>query len=215
MILILLGPPGTGKGTQGKLLSERLQIPNISTGEILRSAIQNQTELGNKAKSFIDEGELVPDDVMIGLIEQRLQEKDCQPGFILDGFPRTVSQAKALETIFERAGLTLNHVISFELSAAKIIERLTSRRICRVCGKDYNLITNPPPTDNRCRNCDGEIVQRSDDTEATVRNRLGVYEQKTKPLKEYFNRKGQLKTVNAAGSVEEIQHRIAEILALN
>jgi adenylate kinase len=212
MQLIMLGAPGVGKGTQGKLLGVHYKIPNISTGDILRTAIEQGTELGTKAKSFMDRGELVPDDVMIGLIKQRLQQNDCKNGFILDGYPRTVDQAVALDEYLQDINKEIDYIIALELAENKIIERLTSRRVCRVCGKDYNIISNPPPPDNRCEVCGGEIIQRSDDTEETVINRLKIYEAKTEPLKAYFQKKGKLQIFNAGGSIEDIQTEIKSFL---
>ncbi|NOZ62910.1 MAG: adenylate kinase [Calditrichaeota bacterium] len=212
MILILVGAPGTGKGTQGKLLAERYQIPNISTGDILRAAIQQETELGKKAKSFIDRGELVPDDVMIGIIRERLGAEDCKKGFILDGFPRTVRQAEALEKLFEESALSLDHVIGLELPEEVIVKRLSNRRVCSECGKVYNLITDPPPPDMRCEKCGDEIIQRSDDTEETVRNRLRVYAEETEPLIDFYRRRGKLKVFDADGTIEEIQKKLVDFL---
>lgn len=212
MQLVMLGAPGVGKGTQGKLLSNHYGIPNISTGDILREAIKQGTGLGARAKRFMDRGELVPDDVMIDLIKQRLLEDDCNKGFILDGFPRTVQQAAALDDYLKKIKKTIEHVITLELAEHKIVERLTSRRLCRGCGKDYNVITNPPPADQKCVACGGEIIQRSDDKEATVLNRLLVYQEKTKPLKAYFKKKGKLRIFQADGSVAAIQNEIRRFL---
>ena len=208
MRLIMLGAPGTGKGTQGKILSSHYKIPNISTGDILRSAIENDTVLGRHAKQFMDKGELVPDNLMIGLIEDRLLEDDCVQGFILDGFPRTVAQAEALDEYFERSGNKLDFVIGLFLAEDEIVTRLTSRRVCRKCGSDYNIITNPPPSNNKCTICGGEVIQRADDTEATVRNRLKVYYEKTKPLQEYYQKIDKLKIFNSAGQIDDIQKEI-------
>ncbi|UCE04757.1 MAG: adenylate kinase [bacterium] len=208
MQLIMLGAPGVGKGTQGKMLSVYYKIPNISTGDILRTAIEQGTELGTRAKIYMDKGELVADDVMIGLITQRLQQHDCENGFILDGFPRTVDQATALDDYLQTIEKEIDYIIALELVKEKIVERLTSRRVCRNCGKDYNIITNPPPPGNKCVVCGGEIIQRSDDTEETVLKRLKVYEEKTKPLKTYFQEKGKLKIFQADGSIEDIQNDI-------
>ena len=213
MILIMLGAPGTGKGTQGKLLSAFYKIPNISTGEILRTAIEQKTELGIEARKFTDKGELVPDEIMIGLIQERLQDHDCKNGFILDGFPRTVNQAQALEVYFDSIDKKLDFAIGLELAENKIVKRLTSRRLCSSCGKDYNIVSNPPPTDNKCEACGGEIIQRSDDTEETVKNRLSVYEKQTKPLKNYFQKQAKLKIFDADASVDEIQKRIIDFLS--
>ncbi len=208
MILILLGAPGTGKGTQAKLLSSEFQIPQISTGEILRAAIEHQTKTGLEAKKYIDQGELVPDAVMIALIQDRLKKDDCQRGFILDGFPRTKEQAVELDKLFAKANLEIDCVLGLEIAAEKIVSRLMGRRICRVCGKDYNVISNPPPPNNRCEVCGGEIVRRSDDTESVIRNRIAVYEEKTKPVKGYYQKAGKLKQFDADGSVEEIFLRL-------
>lgn len=212
MQLIMLGAPGVGKGTQGKALSAHYRIPNISTGDMLRSAIERGTRLGSRAKNFMDKGELVPDDVMIDLIKERLQEADCSSGFILDGFPRTVQQAIALDDYLSQIDQPIDYIIALELAEAKIIERLTSRRVCRNCGRDYNVITNPPPADHRCTECRGEIIQRADDTDETVRKRLQVYEEKTQPLKAYFQRQGRLKNFKADGTVAQIQNDIRSFL---
>jgi len=212
MQLIMLGAPGVGKGTQGKLLGAYYKIPNISTGDILRTAIEHGTKLGTEAKSYMDKGELVPDDVMIGLIKQRLQQDDCEDGFILDGFPRTVEQAAALDEYLEIIKKEIDYIIALELAENKIVERLTSRRVCRSCGKDYNIITNPPPVDNKCSSCGGEIIQRSDDTKETVLKRLKVYEEKTATVKAYFQEKSRLKIFQADGSIEEIQNDIRSFL---
>jgi len=212
MQLIMLGAPGTGKGTQGKLLSERYKIPNISTGDILRTAIEKRTDLGNKARTVMEKGELVPDDVMIGLIQQRLTEADCQNGFILDGFPRTVTQAAALDAYLEKLKKPINAVIALEVPEHEIIARLTSRRVCRNCGKDYNVITNPAPSGNKCEVCQGDIIQRADDTEETVKRRLKVYDEKTMPLQRYFTKRGKLTIFEATGTIAEIQSRIRYFL---
>ena len=212
MQLIMLGAPGVGKGTQGKLLSAYYGIPNISTGDILREAMKQGTELGIRAKSYIDRGELVPDDVMIDLIKQRLQENDCRRGFILDGFPRTVQQAAALDEYLNKINKAIEHVIALELSEDKIVDRLTSRRLCRSCGKDYNIVTNPPPADQKCIECGGEIIQRSDDKAETVKNRLKIYKEKTEPLKLYFQKEGKLRIFESNGSIAAIQNGIRKYL---
>ena len=212
MILILLGAPGTGKGTQGTLLSERYGIPNISTGDILREAVKNGTELGKKAKSFIDRGELVPDDVMIGIIKNRIKADDCKNGFILDGFPRTLPQAEALNKLFEENGLTLDHVIAFELADEVIIKRLSNRRICKNCGAVYNLLTNPPKKDSICDVCGGEVIQRSDDNEEAISNRLVVYRKQTEPLVKFYKQMNKLEEFDADGSVSEIHEKLVAFL---
>ncbi len=213
MILILLGAPGTGKGTQAKLISEVFKIPTISTGEMLRTAIEEKTPLGSRAKSFMDKGELVPDAVMIDLISERLKRNDCGNGFILDGFPRTVAQAKALDLLLQSSNHKIDYAIGLDLAEKKIIERLTSRRLCKECRKDYNMITDPPPKNNRCPVCGGEIIQRSDDTAETISKRLSVYEEKTKPLKQYYLDNRKLKLFDADGTVEEISKNILKFLS--
>ncbi len=212
MILILLGAPGTGKGTQGKLLATRYGIPNISTGDILRAAIQNETQLGREAKEFIDRGELVPDEIMVGIIRERLKESDCENGFILDGFPRTISQAESLEKVFEENHLELDYVIGFDLPEDVIVKRLSSRRVCKNCGKDYNLVTNPPKKDSVCDVCGGKVIQRSDDNEATIRNRLRVYAEQTKPLIDFYKERGKLYVFDADGTIESIHKKLIEFL---
>ncbi len=212
MQLVMLGAPGVGKGTQGKLLSSYYQIPNISTGDMLRDAVSRGTALGLTAKGYMDQGQLVPDDVMIGLIKERLQDPDCGHGFILDGYPRTEHQAESLDQYLAQINKPIDAVIELELAEEEIIRRLSSRRICQGCGRDFNLISNPPPADNKCPTCGGAIVQRADDTPETVRTRLAVYQQKTKPLKTYYEKTGRLTVFPANGSVEEIHNRIRSFL---
>lgn len=213
MRLILLGPPGSGKGTQGAWLSSKYGIPAISTGDILREAVRRGTELGKKAKSYMDAGELVPDDVIIGLIEERLSESDCAKGFILDGFPRTVPQAEALEELMKRRNWPLDAVLSLEVPDEEIVRRSVNRRVCANCGRVFNLITDPPPADGKCPVCGGEIIQRDDDNEETVRARLRVYNEQTAPLKDYYEKRGKLIRVDGVGSIEEVRSRIEAALA--
>ena len=213
MRLILLGPPGSGKGTQGAWLSSKYGIPAISTGDILREAVRRGTELGKKAKSYMDAGELVPDDVIIGLIEERLSEPDCAKGFILDGFPRTVPQAEALEELMKRRNWPLDAVLSLEVPDEEIVRRSVNRRVCANCGRVFNLITDPPPADGKCPVCGGEIIQRDDDNEETVRARLRVYNEQTAPLKDYYEKRGKLIRVDGVGSIEEVRSRIEAALA--
>lgn len=212
MQLIMLGAPGTGKGTQGKLLSAQYGIPNISTGDILRAAVAGRTELGLQAQSYMDRGELVPDRLMIELIKERLQQPDCQRGFILDGFPRTIDQAMALDDYLRQQGQAIDRVLELELDIEKTVIRLTNRRVCSQCGQDYNLLTNPPPADYRCTRCGGAVIQRSDDTPETVRNRLQVYEDKTRPLKAFYQQQGKLSPINVDGTVEQIQEKLKAII---
>ncbi len=212
MRLILLGPPGSGKGTQGAWLSDKYGIPAISTGDILREAVRQGTELGKKAKSYMDAGKLVPDDVIIGLIEERLSEPDCTKGFILDGFPRTVPQAEALEALMARRNWPLDAVLSLEVPDEEIVQRSVNRRVCEKCGRVFNLITDPPPADGKCPVCGGRIVQREDDNEETVRARLRVYNEQTAPLKKYYEERGKLIRVDGVGSIEEVRSRIEAAL---
>ncbi|MFC1553202.1 adenylate kinase [candidate division KSB1 bacterium] len=212
MRLILLGAPGVGKGTQAKQIEEKYQIPQISTGDILRAALKEGTELGLKAKEFMNKGELVPDEIIINLIRERLQEKDCENGFILDGFPRSTPQAEALDVLLKNLNIPLDAVVSIDVPEDEIVRRLVSRRLCRNCGKDYNTITNPPPADMVCTDCGGEIYQRDDDKEATIRNRLTVYTNSTAPLVSFYESKGLLKDVNGMQKTEEVYNSIIKIL---
>lgn len=191
MKLILLGAPGAGKGTQAEVISEKLSIPAVSTGNIIREALANGTEMGLKAKSFIDAGQLVPDDVVIGIIKERLAKDDCANGFILDGFPRTIPQAEALDTM----GVTIDRVISIEVEDEKIVRRMSGRRVCKACGSSYHLEYKKPAQDGVCNACGGELVQRKDDHPATVLDRLHVYHEQTEPLKDYYEKKGILRIV--------------------
>jgi len=212
MRLILLGAPGTGKGTQASLLAASLGIPKISTGDILREAVAKGTELGRKVKSYIDAGELVPDEVMIDLVRERLREPDCAQGFILDGFPRTVPQAEQLDGTLKEQSKRIDRVIQLEVSREEILQRLTNRYLCRNCGKDYNAAKNPPPAEMKCTVCGGEITQRSDDTEATVRRRLEVYERQTTPLREYFAQQGKLVIIHGQGSIPQVFERLQQAI---
>lgn len=191
MKLILLGAPGAGKGTQAEVISSKLSIPAISTGNIIREALANGTEMGIKAKSFIDAGQLVPDDVVIGIIKERLAKDDCANGFILDGFPRTIPQAEALDTM----GVTIDRVISIEVPDENIVRRMSGRRVCKACGSSYHLEYKKPAVDGVCNACGGELVQRKDDHPDTVLDRLHVYHEQTEPLKGYYEKKGILRIV--------------------
>ena len=191
MKLILLGAPGAGKGTQAEVISEKLSIPAISTGNIIREALANGTEMGLKAKSFIDAGQLVPDDVVIGIIKERLAKDDCANGFILDGFPRTSPQAEALDTM----GVIIDRVISIEVEDERIVRRMSGRRVCKACGSSYHLEYKKPAQDGVCNVCGGELVQRKDDHPDTVLDRLHVYHEQTEPLKDYYEKKGILRIV--------------------
>ena len=193
MNLILLGAPGAGKGTQAAVISERLNIPQISTGNIIREALRSGTEMGLKAKSFMDAGKLVPDEVVIGIIKDRLQADDCKNGFILDGFPRTIPQAEALDEM----GVNIEHVINIEIEDEKIVNRMSGRRVCEGCGKPYHLKNLPPKVEGVCDDCQGTLVQRKDDHPDTVLARLDVYHKETEPLVAYYEKQGKL--VNVAG----------------
>ncbi len=204
MNLILLGAPGAGKGTQAELISQRLSVPTISTGNILREAIKNGTELGTKAKSFMDEGELVPDEVIIGIIKQRLAQEDCRGGFILDGVPRTVAQAEALKTM----GIGIDYAINIDVRDEQIIERMSGRRVCSKCAAPYHLRSNPPKAEGVCDKCGAVLITRDDDLPDTVRERLHVYHAQTEPLIEYYQKAGKLRTVDGSGDITDITRAI-------
>jgi adenylate kinase len=208
MNLILLGPPGAGKGTQAKILSKSFDIPQISTGEILRGAVKEQTPMGIKAKSFMDEGALVPDEVVVGIVEERLAKADCAKGFILDGFPRTVTQADALKNTLAGLGKTIEHVVSIEVDKEELLGRITGRRTCKLCGKGYHVSFDPPKQVGKCDECGGELFQRDDDKEETMRNRLDVYENQTAPLITYYSHESLLRSISGTGSIEDIQRNI-------
>jgi len=212
MYIMLLGAPGVGKGTQAKKIMAKYGIPQISTGDILRNEVRLQTELGKLAKEVMERGELVPDEIILKMVEKRLQEPDCQKGFILDGFPRTIPQAEGLEEILQRMGNISLKVIEIYVPDEEIIRRLSARRICSKCGKDYNLIFNPPPADGKCEVCGGEIIQRDDDREETIRKRLEVYRKQTEPLVSYYQKKGNLYRVDGTRSIEEVFQEIERII---
>ena len=198
MKLILLGAPGAGKGTQAELLSAKLSIPAISTGNMLREAMANGTELGKKAKQYMDEGSLVPDELILGIVADRVAQPDCQNGFILDGVPRTLAQAQALEA----AGVRIDHVVSIEVDDSEIEGRMTGRRVCSHCGASYHVVANPPKTEGICDLCGGELIIRKDDKPETVRHRLEVYHASTEVLKDFYGKLGRLRLVNGSQSIE-------------
>ena len=200
MNMILLGAPGAGKGTQAELLAEKLSIPTISTGVMLRAAIRKRTELGKKAKELIDHGQLVSDDVMIGMISERLKEEDCQRGFILDGFPRTIAQAEALD----RLGFKIDLALSFDAPDEVIIKRLSGRRECPKCGATFHVDNKPSAKGTLCDKCDAELKTRDDDKEETIKKRLQVYYAQSAPLKDYYGKKGVLKEINADQPLDKI-----------
>ncbi len=210
MKIILMGPPGAGKGTQAEVLVNKLSIPHISTGDMFRAAIKNQTALGVKAKEYMDAGALVPDEVTIGIVDERLGEEDCRAGFLLDGFPRTVAQADALAEILERKGMKLDGVINIQVDQEKLIARLTGRRVCRQCGATYHILFNAPATEGACDKCGGELYQRSDDSEATARNRLNVYNEQTEPLIAYYKSKGLLLDIEGDQTIDAV---LADIMS--
>jgi adenylate kinase len=202
--LIFLGPPGAGKGTQARALAQGWGVPQIATGEMLRDAVAAGTPLGREAKRIMDTGALVPDDVMIGLIADRLRQPDAAPGFILDGFPRTIAQAEALERLLKDLGQSLDRVVYFEVAEPELVRRLTGRRLCRKCQTAFHVVSAPPRKPGVCDRCGGELYQREDDGEATVRNRLHVYERQTAPLLDYYRNRNMLTTVAGEGPVETI-----------
>ena len=210
MKIVFMGPPGAGKGTQAEKIIEKYQIPHISTGDMFRKAIKDQTELGMEAKRYMDQGALVPDHVTIGIVKDRLSESDCKSGFLLDGFPRTVDQAKALDEILTSLDSKIDYVINIDVDLDILKERLTGRRICRSCGATYHMVFNPPAVVGTCDKCGGELYQRKDDNEETVGNRLDVYVSQTKPLLDYYSLAGNLVNINGQQSIdlvfEEIQH---------
>ena len=208
MKIILLGAPGAGKGTQAEIISSKLNIPTISTGNILRAAVKAGTPIGLQAKSYMDAGKLVPDEVIIGIIEERLAQADCEGGFILDGVPRTIAQAEALE----RHGIRFDAVLSLEIADSVIEERMTGRRTCHACGATYHVKVAPPKQEGVCDKCGGELEQRKDDQPETVKHRLEVYHNETEPLKDFYLAKGVLKRVPDLGGIEETNDKIMELL---
>lgn len=205
MNLIFLGPPGAGKGTQAKLLSNYIGIPQISTGDILRAAVRDESPMGIRAKSYMDSGALVPDEVVIGIVEERLTQCDCGKGFILDGFPRTVAQAESLSEMLHRMGKAIHAVMSIAVDEDELIDRISGRRACENCGKVYHLLYEPPKDAKKCDFCGGNLYQREDDKKETMRKRLEEYRQKTAPLIVFYSGKGLLEEISGTGSIEEIQ----------
>lgn len=212
MVILFLGAPGAGKGTQASLIARKLNIPHISTGDIFREAVSKGTELGRKAKEYMDRGELVPDEVVIGIVKERLSQEDCRNGFVLDGFPRTVAQAEALDKVLEDLGAKLDFVFNINVSEEEVVRRLTGRRTCRNCNAVYHVEFNPPAKDGVCDACGGELYQRDDDREETVRNRMRVYLEKTAPLIDYYKSKGVLIDINGELPVDGVTKEIEKYL---
>lgn len=206
--VIFLGAPGAGKGTQARRLAAEAGVPQVATGDMLREAVAEGTRLGLEAKRCMDSGALVPDEVVIGLVDERLAKPDAAGGYVLDGFPRTVAQAEALDGLLERRRQRLDRVIFFDVSRPELIRRLTGRRICRQCGAAFHLVSAPPTSAGRCDQCGGELYQREDDAEATVTRRLDVYETQTAPLLDYYLRRGLLVRVAGEGAMEDVADRI-------
>ncbi len=204
MRIILLGPPGAGKGTQAANLVEHFNIPHISTGDIFRANIKGGTELGKKAKSYMDKGELVPDEVTVGLVEDRLLQDDAKNGFLLDGFPRNVAQAEALDAVLSANKSDIDCALCIDVDASSLIRRAVGRRICRDCGATYHIDFMPSKKDGVCDECDGELYQRDDDNEKTMTNRIDVYEKQTSPLADYYDKKGVLKRINGDQDVKDV-----------
>jgi adenylate kinase len=212
MRLILMGPPGSGKGTQAAFISRELEIPHISTGDMFRKAISDSTPLGSKAKEYLDSGRLVPDEITIGIVKERLAERDCRQGFLLDGFPRTVAQAEALDEILKGMNIELDAVIDIQVPREEILKRLTGRRMCRECGASYHVVFSPPADAGRCDKCGGELYQRQDDTEETINKRLDVYHEQTQPLIDYYAKQGLLKNINGNQEIQQVLKDIGESL---
>lgn len=212
MKMILIGPPGVGKGTQAKFLVESLDIPQISTGDMLRENVRNSTELGIQAQTFMNSGELVPDEVILDMMKFRLQYPNCANGYILDGFPRTIPQAEGLQQLLEDMGHTLDVVLVLEVNSEIIVERLSSRRSCKKCGAVFNLLFDPPKIDNTCNNCNGDLYQREDDKPETISLRLEVYTNQTEPLINFYDSLKIVERVNGLGSIQEVKDRITTLV---
>lgn len=212
MNLVLMGLPGAGKGTQAAKIVDKYGIPHISTGDMFRAAIKEGTELGLKAKAFMDAGNLVPDDVTIGIVNERLSKDDCQSGFLLDGFPRTVAQAEALEDILSDMDRSIDYVLNIGVDKEQLMERLTGRRICKQCGATYHVLFNPPETEGVCDKCGGELYQREDDNEETVKTRLEVNIEQSKPLLTFYDQKGYLRNIDGNQDINKVFDDIDQLL---
>lgn len=212
MNLVMLGPPGAGKGTQAALLAEKIEVPHVATGDLFRTALKEETELGLSAKSYMERGELVPDEVTVAMVRERLLEPDCDTGVILDGFPRTVEQAEALEGILAEQSKAIDAALFIDAAEDELVRRLSSRWTCRNCQAVYNIISNPPRQEGKCDICGGELYQRADDVPDTVRNRIRVYWDQTSPLVDYYRGKGLLITIKSEGGIESVQGKILKAL---
>ena len=213
MRLIFLGPPGVGKGTQAEFLAKTQRIPKLSTGDVLRDAVQKKTTLGLEAKGFMDRGELVPDQVVIGLVRGRLESPDCQKGFLLDGFPRTIPQADQLAVILKSLGVTLDRVIYFTIPKEEIVKRISGRRSCPRCKAVYHIQSVPPKKDGICDGCGAELIQRNDDKPETIESRLSVYHDQTAPLIDYYNARNILSELDGSGAIDDVQRRLMALLS--
>jgi adenylate kinase len=214
MRLVLLGPPGAGKGTQARMLEAGLRAPQIASGDLLRAAVRNGTEMGLKAKRFMDRGELVPDELVLALIGERLEQPDARDGFILDGFPRTVLQAETLRQMLKDRGVVVDKVVAIAVPDAEIVKRISGRRTCRKCGAMYHVIYDPPRNMEMCNSCNGELYQRDDDAEDTVKTRLEVYNESTRPLLEHYAKLGLLAEIDGIGSPAAVERRIRDALGV-
>ena len=212
MNTILMGLPGAGKGTQASEIVKKFPIPHISTGDMFRKAIKDETDLGKEAKSYMDRGELVPDEVTVGIVKERISEDDAKKGFLLDGFPRTIDQAEALNDIMSELGRNIDAVINIEVPEEELMNRLTGRRICEKCGTTYHLVFNPPKVDGICDIDGGKLYQREDDNPETVSNRLNVNVKQSKPILEYYNEKGVLKNIDGAKDIDDVTKDVIDIL---
>ncbi|WP_180542229.1 adenylate kinase [Staphylococcus haemolyticus] len=212
MNIILMGLPGAGKGTQASEIVKKFPIPHISTGDMFRKAIKDETDLGKEAKSYMDRGELVPDEVTVGIVKERISEDDAKKGFLLDGFPRTIDQAEALSDIMSELGRNIDAVINIEVPEEELMNRLTGRRICEKCGTTYHLVFNPPKVDGICDIDGGKLYQREDDNPETVSNRLNVNVKQSKPILEYYNEKGVLKNIDGAKDIDDVTKDVIDIL---
>lgn len=215
MKIVLLGAPGAGKGTQAKKLIEKFGIPQISTGDLLRAAVNEGTELGQEAKSYMDKGELVPDSVVLGMVEERIKQDDCKNGYILDGFPRNTAQAEELDRMLDSLNMPLDAALNVDVPKEDLMKRLTGRRTCKDCGQMFNIYFSPPAEEGKCDKCGGELFQRDDDQEVTIAKRLEVYDSQTAPLIDYYDARGIMKTVTGTGDIDEIFQNVIETLGVS